>query len=506
MAQVAGESRLRNLWINLTPGQRMMLGGTIVAIIAVVVVGSLIFSRAGYSVLYSGLAPEEAGQVVEKLEQRGVPYRLGGGGGTVMVPTGKVYAARIELASEGLPQSGTVGFEIFDKTVFGMTEFLQKVNYRRALEGELAKTISQMEEVEGVRVHIVVPERTLFRDEDNPATASVVIKSNPAHILSRKHIQGIAYLVASSVEGLEPDMVTILDSRGTLLSKGFSGGSVQPGDGLELKQQVEAYLEDKAQTLLDGVLGASKSVVRVSAVLNMERIDRSTERFDPESAIVISEERMENTNPTGGGGSESSVTNYEFDRTVETIAREVGNVQRLSVAVMVDGTYETEGTGPGATRRFIPRSDDELRKIAGIVKSAVGFDDTRNDYFEIASIAFDRTFLEEAEQGMEKVLKMQFYLSIARKAAYLGGLILALIIILKLVKKVGAIIGAASGAGASGGRLDIIASALPPAPRSGGGGQGSAATSEIATQIANLASRNPDQAAGVISSMVGGGN
>jgi flagellar M-ring protein FliF len=480
-----------------------MLGGTILAIIVVVIVGSLIFSRTGYSVLYSGLAPAEAGRVVEKLEQRGIPYRLGGGGGTVMVPTGKVYSARIELASEGLPQSGTVGFEIFDKTVFGMTEFLQKVNYRRALEGELAKTISQMEEVEGVRVHIVVPERTLFRDEDEPATASVVIRTNPAHNLSRRHIEGIAYLVASGVEGLEPDMVTILDSRGTLLSKGFSaahGG--QPGDGLELKQQVEAYLEDKAQTLLNGVLGVGKSVVRVSAVLNMERIDRSTERFDPESAVILSEERVENSDGTGGGSSETSVTNYEFDRTVETIAGEVGNIERLSVAVMVDGTYDTEGTGPEATRIFVPRSDEELTKISGIVKSAVGFDNTRNDYFEIASIAFDRSFLDDAEQGMEKVLKMQFYLSLARKGAYLGGLVLGLILILKLVKKAGTIVRAASDVTTRGRRLDVMAG---DAVHEVGPGAGAEAN-EVAARIANLAARNPDQAAGVIRSMVGGGS
>jgi flagellar M-ring protein FliF len=299
-------------------------------------------------------------------------------------------------------------------------------------------------------------------------------------------------------------MVTILDARGTLLSKGFSGGHAQPGDGLELKQSIEAYLEDKAQTLLDGVLGTSKSVVRVAAVLNMERIDRSTERYDPESGVVISEERMENSEGTGGGSSETSVTNYEFDRTVETIAGEVGNIERLTVAVMVDGTYETEGTGDEAAKRFIPRSDEELAKIAGIVKTAVGFDDTRHDYFEIASIAFDRSFLEEAEQGMEKVLKMQFYLSIARKAAYLGGLILGLILILKLVKKVGAIIGSASRGAAPGARLDVVSGAV--APTGTGGGAGSAEANRVAAQIANLAAQNPDQAAGVLSSMVTGGD
>jgi flagellar M-ring protein FliF len=279
-----------------------------------------------------------------------------------------------------------------------------------------------------------------------------------------------------------------------LLSRGFPDGQGQATDGLELKKTVEAYLEDKAQTLLDGVLGPGKSVIRISALLNLERIERSIERFDPESAVVRSEERSEGDGGDGGSRSETSVTNYELDRTVE-----VGNIERLSVAVMVDGTYQSAtGGAVGATKQFVPRSDEELAKIAGIVKSAVGFDGQRNDYFEIASIAFDRTFLEEEEQGMQKMLRMQFYLSIARKAAYLGGLILALILVLKLVKKTAAIIGAASR-----GRIDLTAGGAPLG--TGAGGQSVRGSNEVAAQIANLATQNPDQAAGLIRAMVSEG-
>jgi flagellar M-ring protein FliF len=481
----------------MAPGQRIMLIGTVAAILIAIVVGGLILSRAGYSTLYSGLTPEEAGHVVDKLDQRGIPYRIAGGGSTILVPGNKVYSARIELASEGLPRSGTVGFEIFDKTVFGMTEFLQKVNYRRALEGELAQTIAQMEEVEGVRVHIVVPEHTLFKDDEEMATASVVIKTNPARSITRNRIEGIAYLVASAVEGLEPERVTILDSRGTLLTKGSSMDRGQPGDGLELRKSVEGYLEEKAQTLLDGVLGHGKSVVRISAELDLERIERSTERYDPDRAVIRSEERTESTDGDNGGRSEVSVTNYELDRTVESIAAEVGNVERLSVAVMVDGTYQVETDRRGeTTRTFIPRTEEELGKIAGIVKSAVGFDLKRNDYFEIASIAFDRTYLEEQQEGMDKVMKMQFYMSIARKAAYLGGVIFGLLLILKLIKKAGGIIGAASRRGAAvrpGAEAEaFIIEEEVPSP-----------ANQMAAQIANMAARNPDRAAGVLSSMVG---
>jgi flagellar M-ring protein FliF len=500
MADQKPDSGMRRTWGNLSSGQRLIVGGTVAAVIVAVVVGGVMVSRAGYSVLYSGLAPEEAGKVLEKLEQRNIPYRLGAGGGTIMVPAGKVYSARIELASDGLPGSGTIGFEIFDKTVFGMTEFLQKVNYRRALEGELSQTILQMEEVEGVRVHIVVPENSLFAEDRQPATASVVLRSNPARSLSQRNIEGIAYLVASAVEGLEPDRVTIIDSHGTLLSRGFPDGKGQASDGLELKQKVETYLENKAQTLLDGVLGPGASVVRISAILNMERIERNVESYDPETAVIRSEERIENAAGDGQSRSETSVTNYEFDRSVESIAGEVGNIERLSVAVMVDGRYETApGRDGKVTRTFIPRSNDEIATLAGIVKSAVGFDQTRNDYFEIASIAFDRSFIEQQEIGMEKVLKMQFYMSLARKGAYLGGLILVLVVLMKLAKKTAGILGTARRS------VDLRAGG-PSGGGSGGGMSMDMPAGDVASRIASMASSNPDQAAGVLSSMVGGGD
>ncbi|MGQ9603171.1 MAG: flagellar basal-body MS-ring/collar protein FliF [bacterium] len=476
----------------LTPVQKMILGGTVAAVVVAIVVGGLVISRASYSVLYSGLRPEEAGQILEQLEQRNIRYRIAGGGGTILVPSSRVYEARIGLASEGFPRSGAIGFEIFDKTVFGMTEFLQKVNYRRALEGELAKTIMQMEGVEAARVHIVIPEKSLFKESQEAATASVVLKMSPARKLSKKDIEGITYLVASAVEGLEPDRVTILDSKGAIITKGFYGNQAQPGDALELKQQVETYLEQKAQTLLDGVLGPGKSVVRVAVDLNLERVQKNIERYDPEGAVIISEQRSESSGGPAGSG-ESSVTNYEISKTVESIASEVGNIKRLSVAVMVDGRYErVEGGGGTSTTRFVPRSDDEITRIAAVIKSTVGFDDKRGDYFEIASTAFDRSYLEEEEKGLENVQRMQFYFSLARKAPYVVGFIIGLLFIVKLVKKTSKVLASLPQRG-----VDMtVGGGLPSSVE--------AEANQIASQIARLAERNPEQAAGVISSMVGG--
>jgi flagellar M-ring protein FliF len=501
MAEIAGNSRLGNMWANLTPSQRMMIAGTAVAVVVVIIVGGVLASRAGYSTLYSGLSPEEAGLVVQELDTKKIPYRITGGGSSIQVPTSQVYSARISLASEGFPRSGSVGFEIFDGNLFGMTDFLQKINYRRALEGELAKTISQMQEVDGVRVHIVIPERPLFKEDEQPATASVVIKGNPARSLSSRQIEGIAYLVASSVEGLEPNRVTILDSRGTLMSRGFPDGDGEPGNQLELAQSVETYLEGKAQTLLDEVLGPGRSVVRVSAVLNFRRIESSTETYDPETAVVRSEERIETTKGESGDRSETSVTNYEMGRTVESIANEVGNLEKLSVAVMVDGKYE-EGTDQygEVTRTFVPRTADELQTLAGIVRSAVGVDDRRGDYFEIATIAFDRTYLEEQERGMEKFMKMQFYMSIAKKGIYAVAIFFAIFMVIKLVKKAARVIEEASKALPQ--AAPRLQHQMPAAAQSGSEKAARAAAPATAGSGLNYALENPKETASLIKSMM----
>jgi flagellar M-ring protein FliF len=475
-----------------------VIGGTIVALVVAVVVGGLLASRAGYAVLYSGLAPEEAGRIVEKLDAKKVSYKLTAGGTTIMIPGRHVYSTRIELASDGIPRSGTVGFEIFDKTVFGMTDFLQKVNYRRALEGELAKTIGQLEEVEAVRVHIVVPERSLFKEDEQQATASVVIKVNPARNLTSRQIEGIKYLLASSVEGLTPDRVSILDSRGTLLSKGFPDSEGEPGDGLELKKTVEAYLENKAQTLLDGVLGPGKAIVRVATVLNLERIEREAETYDPENAVIRSEERSQSSGGSDNAANESSVTNYEINRTVERIASGSGNIERLSVGIVVDGDYQTTVGDDGTdTRTFVPRPEQELTKIADIVKNAVGFDAGRSDEVDIACIAFSRGFLEEEEQGMQKTIKYQFYFSIAKKALYLGLALVAIFFFIKLARRIGAIIGAAS-------RItpETRASAAQVLARKGIALSATGGAGGRTEDLTGLTGLDPEMAASVISAMI----
>jgi flagellar M-ring protein FliF len=397
------KNQFKPWWDDLNGGARLLyVGVTLALLIAAVVTLVFIFSPT-YETLYVGLDAAEAGQVAEKLKEYKVGYRLENGGTTIAVPRSDIYEVRLKLASEGLPRSGSIGYEIFDESNLGMTEFLQKVNYRRALEGEIARSISSIRGVQSARVHIVIPESRLFREAQKDATASVVLSLGGAGGISSSQVEGIVYLVSSSVEGLSPDRITILDSAGRLLSRRNSGSELGAlsASQLEMRKQVESYLEGKALSMLDPVVGSGKAVVRISAKLNFEQVEQTIENFDPDNPTIRSEERItessseENSNPDDRGknitnSTENVVTNYEISRTVQHVVNSVGNIDKLWVSILVDGVYEEiEGEG-GLQEQYAPRSREELDQIAGIVKGAVGFDSQRNDVMEIASAPFTR--------------------------------------------------------------------------------------------------------------------
>ncbi len=262
--------------------------------IVTVVVSLFLARHATYSVLYTGLETDQASAVVDELNGMQVPYRIADAGRTILVPEGEVYSLRLDLAGKGNPGGGKGGYEIFDKSRFGMTSFMQQVNYRRALEGELTRTIREMDEVMAARVHLVMPERTLFADDSRKPTASVMLRLKPGVELARKQIEGITYLVSGSVEGLVIESVNIVDYYGNLLSN--QHGDEFDGEGgarFEMQTAVARFLEEKAQSLLDPVVGPGNAVVRVSADLDLERIESEAEKFDPDFAVVRSEELNE---------------------------------------------------------------------------------------------------------------------------------------------------------------------------------------------------------------------
>jgi flagellar M-ring protein FliF len=279
----------------------------------------------------------------------------------------------------------------------GMSKFLQQLNYKRALEGELSRTISQIDGVEGVRVHIVSPERALFKEDQKPTTASVILKVGRTASVSNNNIVSIVNLVSSSVEGLLPDNITIIDDRGRLLSgdKEKNSLAVSSSRQYEITQKVENYLSGKAQSLMDNVLGYGNAIIKVNAELNFNQVEKTIQSFDPESQVAISEQLItsENSNIATGDSSgaltENSTTNYEINKTVERVIEGSGNIMRLSVAAVINDAVVEEMVDGVLTTKTVPRTPEQIQKLENIIKNAIGINEQRRDQFSIVNISFE---------------------------------------------------------------------------------------------------------------------
>lgn len=440
----------------MTPSQVMMLFGVIAGTIvgAILVVGWL--GEVTYSRLYSDLDEAEAGEVVNYLNDNKIPFKLSANGTTIEVPSDDVYSARISLASNGLPKSGSIGYSLFDKNNLGMTDFLQNLNFRRALEGELTRTITQLNEVQAARVHIVIPKDRLFKEDKQEASASVLLKLAGNNGISKRQVAGIAHLVAASVEGLKPGNIAIIDYDGNMLSSGREDDMVAglSSSQLDVRKNVEEYLQEKSQSMLDGVLGPGRAIVRVTADLDFQQLERTSETYDPNAPSVRSEERTKTTNSnsdkadetsesTEEGNSETTITNYELNKSVEHVINAVGGINRLSVAVMVDGTYQPMENNAGETEQvYQPRPQEDLDRIAAIVKSAIGFDAQRNDQLEIVNTPFDRRDLQTDRDALDSMYLREFYLDLGKKIGLVLLALLGLLILKKKSKKLFTALGA----------------------------------------------------------------
>ena len=253
--------------------------------------------------LYSNLAPEDAAEIVGQLKDKQIPYQLTMDGTGVRIPYEKIYETRLELASQGLPRGTGIGFEVFDDTQLGMTEFVQNVNYQRALQGELSRTINTLMEVESSRVHIVMPARSLFIEEEDPATASVILKLRRGKYLSKEQVQGIVHLISSSVSRLSPEDVTIIDNSGKMLAgfKEKSTVSQITSNQLAFQEKKERLLENRVKTMLESVLGQDKAIVRVSCLLNFTQQEKTEELFLPDNSVIRSEQASSSVSNDSAG-------------------------------------------------------------------------------------------------------------------------------------------------------------------------------------------------------------
>lgn len=387
----------------LSPQQKRLIFIGLPVFGSIAYAGFFLFERMNYGPLYTNLAPQDGAAIVKELEAEKIPYAITGGGTAIEVPRGVLYQTRLKLAGKGVPAAGGVGFEIFEKTPFGVSEFTQQVNYLRALQGELSRTINSIAAVQSSRVHLAIPSRSNFLGPEEKPTASVVVDLRPGYHLSPDQVQGIVNLVASSVAKLSSDKVTVIDSSGRPLKEIAPAAATTEAEKLSLfKLKHEEEMQRRIETMLDPILGPGKVVVRANVQFNLQETLMTKEEFDPDNKVVRSQRQTVDDSSTKNGGNpgvqanipggdatktadtgskrSSETVTYEVGRTTSRIAEPRGQIQKLSVALLVDGKYDKD--------KYIARTAEELEVIKGMVKRAVGFDAERGDEIEIANVPF----------------------------------------------------------------------------------------------------------------------
>jgi flagellar M-ring protein FliF len=449
----------QGVWGRLSSTQKMMLAGVGVAVLAAVFVFANMARSPEYAVAFSGLKDDDAAAIVAKLKDSKTPYQLAEQG-TIKVPPAQVQEVRLQMAAQGLPQKGSnVGMELFNQPHLGVTEFAEKVNYQRALEGELSRTIGRLDAVDSARVHLVVPQQALFTSQQKDTTASVVLQLKPGRRLDPGQIQGITALVAGSVEGLKSGNVTIMDSAGATLSDGRGGadGSRQMGSRTDVQRSLEDRLESDIRAMLVRVAGPDRSMVRVSADLNWDQYEANTETYSPEAKAPqvrterkITESQSSSNGQAGGvpgadsnvptytganaaanGGAQSqrqdTTTTYELSKTVEKLTRAPGGIKRLSVAVALDSDVVNDA--------------DQADAISKLVATAAGLDTQRGDVVTLTSLPFSSLNDRRVGESADDVRMREFVVTVARLLAMaLGPLLVSLLLwrILKRDKRAGA--------------------------------------------------------------------
>ncbi len=456
--------QLLQIWKQLGLNQRISIS---LATLGVVLgTGGLLFwsSRVPHSLLYARLAEGESARVIAALDEAKVPYTLGAGGTSIYVPSDKVDATRMQLAGRGIPRGEGVGFEIFDKSNFGISDFVQRANYLRALQGELGRAIRKLDGVETATVMVVMPENRLLADKDRHPTASVVLTLRGGAPLSTSALNSIRFLVANAVEGLRPNHVTIVDNLGNSHIQNADDESLAgvTASQLAARRELESYLSKKAEGMLETVLGPGQAVVRVSAELNLETVSRVEEKFDPEGQVIRSQTRNDenldstsgdNANPVGLSANtpgESNVvaqatgpanntknrkvlgtTEYEIGKTTSNTYTSPGGIRRISSAVTVAARME----GTGTERKMVPRTPEELEKLRRVVQNALGYEVTRGDQVIVEEMPFNDQYATEMNKRFEMQQREDFWWRVARLALYPGLAAVMLLVFLRLLKR-----------------------------------------------------------------------
>jgi len=438
--------QMKDAFTQMTPSRRVAVLGALAAVLACFIVLLIWVNKTDFAVLYSDLSQEDAGAIVAKLKEKKTPFEVTANGTTIKVPQEVVEETRLFLATEGLPTGGAVGMELFDKTALGTTDFVQRLNFQRALQGELERTIKKFREVDEARVHLNIPKESLFIEEERRPSASVVLKLRPGGSLSRSQLDGIVHLVASSVEGLRSENISIVDTKGGLLYSKEDGaeGALLTESQVQYRRNLEKTLAEKVTTMLERVVGPGKAMARVTARLDFQQVSTNEEIYDPDRSVIRSEQRFseKSVGPARGAagvpsarydlgdqtgqaqnqaaGAETyekaeETTNYEITKINRRILNPGGEIDRLSVAVIVDGNYQEAVEDGKKVRTFVPLSQDELAGLEELVRNAVGFDETRGDAVVVSSVPF---FLGEEQEALSWLETIFSYLKEIGRPAF----------------------------------------------------------------------------------------
>lgn len=440
--------------------RKIALGAVAVFSIALFAVIIIQARTADYQLLYANLEQKDASAITTWLKGQRINYQLKNNGKNIWIPADKIYESRLDLAAIDLPSGGGVGFEVFDKQSFALTDFVQKVNYTRALQGELARTVTSLGPVESTRVHLALPEKRLFKNQQKLATASVIVTLVPGRSLDKEQVQGIIHLISGSVTGLSPENVTVINANGKILEGMDTDKDEQriSVDMLAFQQEVEHRLEMRAQDLLDKTMGYGRAMVRVTATLDFAKIEKTEELFDADDPVVRSEQTQEESSGSQGSGGipgvqsnlqgnsagqtistpgsnkSSRIINYEISKSVSKIINPVGSIKALSVSVLIaDKIVPAKDENGDAS--ISPRSEEELKAIESMVASALGLVTDRGDVINVTSMPF----MEKAEEqlvaeGLPKNLLYEYLPMVKIGLLFIGALLFYFLLVRPIIK------------------------------------------------------------------------